>query len=29
MTETLPTRYGVATDYDHTGKRDRLTLWSG
>lgn len=23
------THYGVATDYDWTGKRDRLIVWSG
>lgn len=24
-----PTRFGVATDYDYTGKRDKVIVWSG
>ena len=26
---SVETLYGVATDYEWTGKRDRLTVWSG
>lgn len=25
----IETRYGVATDYEWAGKRDRLVVWSG
>lgn len=25
----METRYGIATDYEWTGKRDRLIVWSG
>lgn len=29
MTGYKPTLFGVTTDYDYTGKRERIEVWSG